>query len=114
MADHPLVRRGGHQGPVLNAGDGTHEHPTQALLDAFTMRRHFGLRAGPADFAGRKVAIVGDMTHSRVARSNVLLLATLGAEVIVVAPPTLLPAGVDSWPVEVRATWTGCCPRLTW
>ena len=86
---------------VLNAGDGTHEHPTQALLDAFTMRRHFRATGGAGEFAGRTVVIVGDLTHSRVARSNVLLLATLGARVIVVAPPTLLPAGVGSWPVEV-------------
>ena len=86
----------GIEAAVLNAGDGTHEHPTQALLDAFTMRRHFrAAGADPAgDFAGRTVVIVGDLTHSRVARSNVLLLATLGARVIVVAPPTLLPAGV--------------------
>ncbi|HLT62037.1 MAG TPA: aspartate carbamoyltransferase catalytic subunit [Microlunatus sp.] len=92
---------------VVNAGDGMHEHPTQALLDAFTMRRHFRGRAGedgdgPTDFTGRTVAIVGDITHSRVARSNALLLRTLGAEVIMVAPPTLLPSGIDSWPVEVR------------
>ena len=87
---------------VLNAGDGTHEHPTQALLDAFTMRRHFRAAGGPAEFAGRTVVIVGDLTHSRVARSNVLLLATLGARVILVAPPTLLPAGVGSWPAEVE------------
>ena len=86
---------------VLNAGDGTHEHPTKALLDAFTMRRHFRATGGAGEFAGRTVVIVGDLTHSRVARSNVLLLATLGARVIVVAPPTLLPAGVGSWPVEV-------------
>ena len=87
---------------VLNAGDGTHEHPTQALLDAFTIRRHLR-RTEPdlTDFAGKTVAIVGDITHSRVARSNVLLLQTLGARVVIVAPPTLLPSGVDSWPVEV-------------
>jgi aspartate carbamoyltransferase catalytic subunit len=85
---------------VLNAGDGTHEHPTQALLDAFTIRRHFR-RTVPdqVSFEGKTVAIVGDITHSRVARSNVLLLTTLGAQVIVVAPPTLLPSGIDSWPV---------------
>ncbi len=89
---------------VLNAGDGTHEHPTQALLDAFTMRRHFRSLGGAVDsFAGRTVAIVGDITHSRVARSNVILLTTLGAEVVVVAPPTLLPAGVGSWPVQVSS-----------
>jgi aspartate carbamoyltransferase catalytic subunit len=80
------------KGSVVNAGDGTHEHPTQALLDAFTMRRHLG------SLDGRRVAIVGDVLHSRVARSNVLLLRTLGAEVTVVAPPTLLPFGVDGWP----------------
>ena len=82
---------------VLNAGDGTHEHPTQALLDAFTMRRHFrSLDHDQDGFAGKTVVIVGDVTHSRVARSNVLLLQTLGAEVIIVAPPTLLPSGIDS------------------
>jgi aspartate carbamoyltransferase catalytic subunit len=97
---------------VLNAGDGTHEHPTQALLDAFTMRRHFGLGLGQADFAGRKVAVVGDITHSRVARSNVLLLATLGAEVVMVAPPTLLPAGIDSWPVQVTSDLDQVLPEV--
>jgi aspartate carbamoyltransferase catalytic subunit len=80
--------------PVINAGDGTHEHPTQALLDAYTLRDRIG------DLADRHVAIVGDITHSRVARSNVLLLRTLGARVTLVAPPTLLPAGVASWPCE--------------
>jgi aspartate carbamoyltransferase catalytic subunit len=87
---------------VLNAGDGTHEHPTQALLDAFTLRRHF--RESDPDlltFAGKRIAIVGDLTHSRVARSNVLLLNTLGAQVVLVGPPTLLPAGVETWPAGV-------------
>jgi aspartate carbamoyltransferase catalytic subunit len=83
------------RGSVVNAGDGTHEHPTQALLDAFTMRR----RLGRLD--GLRVTIVGDVLHSRVARSNVLLLATLGAEVTLVAPPTLLPVGVEAWPAAV-------------
>ncbi len=83
------------RGSVVNAGDGTHEHPTQALLDAFTMRARLGR------LEGLRVTIVGDVLHSRVARSNVLLLSTLGAEVTVVAPPTLLPVGVDAWPVEV-------------
>ena len=83
-------------GSVINAGDGTHEHPTQALLDAFTMRRR--LRGGEGDLAGLRVAIVGDVLHSRVARSNVLLLATLGARVTLVGPPTLLPVGVEAWP----------------
>ena len=82
-------------GSVLNAGDGTHEHPTQALLDAFTMRR----RLGRLD--GLRVTIVGDVLHSRVARSNVLLLAVLGAEVMLVAPPTLMPYAVDTWPCKV-------------
>jgi len=86
---------------VLNAGDGTHEHPTQALLDAFTLRRHFRQTAPTlGDFEGKTIAIVGDITHSRVARSNVLLLNTLGADVIMVAPPTLWPSGVDSWPAR--------------
>ncbi|MDI6103592.1 aspartate carbamoyltransferase catalytic subunit [Actinoplanes sp. NEAU-A12] len=75
-------------GSVVNAGDGTHEHPTQALLDAYTMRS----RLGRLD--GLKVAIVGDVLHSRVARSNVLLLTTLGAQVTVVGPPTLIPLDV--------------------
>jgi aspartate carbamoyltransferase catalytic subunit len=79
-------------GSVVNAGDGTHEHPTQALLDAYTMRARLGR------LAGLNVAIVGDVLHSRVARSNVLLLHTLGAKVTLVAPPTLLPVGVDAWP----------------
>jgi aspartate carbamoyltransferase catalytic subunit len=95
------------KGSVVNAGDGTHEHPTQALLDAFTLRRHFRAQQplpgdGRRPFAGRRVAVVGDITHSRVARSNVTLLTTLGAQVVLVAPPTLLPSGVDTWPVEVR------------
>ena len=80
---------------VVNAGDGTHEHPTQALLDAATLRDRLG------SVAGRRIGIVGDITHSRVARSNVLLLATLGAEVVLVAPPTLLPVGVSDWPARV-------------
>ncbi len=80
---------------VINAGDGTHEHPTQALLDALTIRQHFPNMDG--DLSGLKVAIVGDILHSRVARSNVLLLTKLGAEVTLVAPPTLLPVGVESW-----------------
>jgi aspartate carbamoyltransferase catalytic subunit len=85
-----------HGGPsVINAGDGTHEHPTQALLDALTIRQ----RLGSVD--GKRVVIVGDVLHSRVARSNVHLLATLGAEVVLVAPPTLLPVGVSGWPVTV-------------
>jgi aspartate carbamoyltransferase catalytic subunit len=83
------------RGSVINAGDGTHEHPTQALLDAFTIRQ----RLGRLD--GLRVAIVGDVLHSRVARSNVWLLRTLGAEVTLVAPPTLLPVAVSGWPCSV-------------
>ncbi|UMB67666.1 aspartate carbamoyltransferase catalytic subunit [Mycobacterium paraterrae] len=80
---------------VINAGDGMHEHPTQALLDALTIRQRLG------GIEGRRIVIVGDILHSRVARSNVMLLATLGAEVALVAPPTLLPVGVADWPVTV-------------
>jgi len=80
--------------PVINAGDGTHEHPTQALLDAYTLTR----RLGPLE--GRHVAIVGDLTHSRVFRSNVKSLTKLGARVTVVAPPTLMPSGIGTWSAE--------------
>ena len=83
------------RGSVVNAGDGTHEHPTQALLDAYTIRSRLGR------LSGLKVAVVGDVLHSRVARSNVRLLHTLGAHVTLVAPPTLLPVGVSAWPVSV-------------
>ena len=83
-------------GSVINAGDGTHEHPSQALLDAFTIRKHLG--KGSTDLQGIHVAIVGDILHSRVARSNVLLLSLLGAKVTLVAPPTLLPLGIEKWP----------------
>ena len=87
---------------VVNAGDGTHEHPTQALLDTFTMRKrlHGDASRGRA-LDGVSVTIVGDILHSRVARSNVWLLETLGAEVTLVAPATLLPVGVETWPVTV-------------
>ncbi|MFG6445693.1 aspartate carbamoyltransferase catalytic subunit [Microbacterium sp. P07] len=87
---------------VVNAGDGTHEHPTQALLDAFTIRkRTFGDDSRGRDLAGIAVTIVGDLLHSRVARSNVWLLHTLGASVTLVAPPTLVPQDVSAWPAEV-------------
>ena len=86
-------------GAVINAGDGTHEHPSQALLDAFTIRKH--LAHGANDLSGLKIAIVGDVLHSRVARSNVSLLSKLGAKVFLVAPPTLLPVGVESWPATI-------------
>jgi len=76
---------------VINAGDGLHEHPTQALLDAYSMRQRLG------DLQGLHVALVGDLTHSRVLRSNLICLKTLGARVTVVAPPTLMPAGIETW-----------------
>jgi aspartate carbamoyltransferase catalytic subunit len=98
-AAHRLATSGWMHGCVVNAGDGTHEHPTQALLDAFTMRQH--LRDGQGSLDGLNVVIVGDVLHSRVARSNVWLLDTLGAHVTLVAPPTLLPVGVDTWPCRV-------------
>ncbi|CAB4596175.1 unannotated protein [freshwater metagenome] len=80
---------------VINAGDGWHEHPTQALLDCYTIRQNLG------DLAGRQIAIVGDIRHSRVARSNVAAFSALGAEVTLVAPPTLLPPSLEGWPVKV-------------
>ncbi len=98
-APHRLANAGWISGGVVNAGDGTHEHPTQALLDAFTLRNH--LRNGEGDLKGVNVTIVGDVLHSRVARSNVLLLNTLGAKVRLVAPPTLLPYGVEDWDCDV-------------
>ncbi len=97
-------------GSVINAGDGTHEHPSQALLDAFTMRKHLG--KGASDLMGLKVAIVGDVLHSRVARSNVLLLSLLGAHVFLVAPPTLLPVGVEEWPVEISYDFDSVIPEV--
>lgn len=102
-APYRLANSGWIDGAVINAGDGTHEHPTQALLDAFTMRRRLvGADAGIGrDLEGRRITIVGDILHSRVARSNVLLLHTLGAQVTLVAPPTLVPIGVEQWPCEV-------------
>jgi aspartate carbamoyltransferase catalytic subunit len=107
-APYQLAHAGWLDAAVLNAGDGMHMHPTQALLDAYTMRRHLAGRAGGlaapdddgvgADLRGLRVAIVGDVLHSRVARANVALLHTLGAEVTLVAPPTLVPVGVEAWP----------------
>jgi len=112
-ADAVVVRHGASGAPtllagsgwidaaVVNAGDGTHEHPTQALLDAFTIRRRLhGDAARGRDLDGVTVTIVGDILHSRVARSNVWLLSTLGAKVSLVAPATLLPIGVGEWPAS--------------
>ena len=130
-APHRLASSGWVRGSVVNAGDGTHEHPTQALLDAFTMRRHLGNGAGTGGTGagtgpgsgpggsgagrggldGTRVAIVGDVLHSRVARSNVLLLATLGAQVTVVAPPTLFPVGMESWPCATSYDLDAVLPK---
>jgi aspartate carbamoyltransferase catalytic subunit len=105
-------------GSVINAGDGAHEHPTQALLDAFTIRRRFGRSSGAAPrngggeaLDGLRVTIVGDVLHSRVARSNVWLLHTLGAEVALVAPPTLLPVAIDDWPCSVSYDLDATLPK---
>jgi aspartate carbamoyltransferase catalytic subunit len=114
-ADAVIVRHGASGAPhrlagwlhgsVVNAGDGAHEHPTQALLDAFTMRRRLGR------LEGLRVAIVGDILHSRVARSNVRLLHTLGAQVTLIAPPTLLPVAVSGWPCEVGYDLDAALPK---
>ncbi len=86
--------------PIINAGDGRHAHPTQALLDSFTLHQDWG------DLGGKTVLILGDVAHSRVARSNVILLNKLGAKVRVCAPRTLLPPAVNQWPVEVYSDLT--------
>ncbi len=103
------------RGSVVNAGDGAHEHPTQALLDAFTIRRRFGRASGAGQAGGTldglRVTIVGDVLHSRVARSNVLLLCTLGAEVTLVAPPTLLPVSADTWPCSAGYDFDAVLPK---
>ena len=99
-AAHRLASQEWMSGSVINAGDGTHEHPTQALLDAFTIREN--LRESTGDLTDLNVAIVGDVLHSRVARSNVLLLKKLGARVTLIAPPTLLPVAVNSWGCNVK------------
>ncbi len=109
-APHLLANAGWSRSSVVNAGDGTHEHPTQALLDAFTMWRHLGT-PGSGGLDGRRVAIVGDVLHSRVARSNALLLRTLGAEVTLVAPPTLLPVGVEGWDAETSYDLDAVLPK---
>ena len=92
---------------VVNAGDGCHEHPTQALLDALTLRRHLG-----RDLSGARIAIVGDILHSRVARSGTLAFAALGADVTLVAPPTLLPSALDGWPVTVSHDFDSVLPEV--
>jgi aspartate carbamoyltransferase catalytic subunit len=101
-AANVLAHSGWINGAIVNAGDGTHEHPTQALLDAFTMRKRIhGANSKGKALEGLKVAIVGDVLHSRVARSNLLLLNTLGAEVHFVAPPTLLPSDPRNWKAKL-------------
>jgi aspartate carbamoyltransferase catalytic subunit len=99
-AAYQMAHTGWIDAHIINAGDGTHEHPTQALLDAYTIRRHLG--AARRDFVGLNIGIVGDILHSRVARSNIALLSTLGARVVVIGPPTLMPVGIEEWPCEVR------------
>jgi aspartate carbamoyltransferase catalytic subunit len=91
---------------VINAGDGWHEHPTQALLDAYTIRQELG------SVEGRHIAIVGDVKHSRVARSNVAAFTALGARVTLVAPPTLLPHRLDDWPVAVSHDLDEVLPKV--
>lgn len=109
-AAHRLAQGKWINGTVINAGDGMHEHPSQALLDAYTIRKH--LAGGTGDLAGLHVAIVGDILHSRVARSNVLLLTKLGAKVTLVAPPTLLPHQVEQWPVKVSYDFNSVLPTV--
>lgn len=88
---------------IVNAGDGWHEHPTQALLDSYTITRELG------PLAGRRIALVGDIKHSRVARSNVWAFTMLGASVTLVAPATLLPPSLEGWPVEVTEDMDAAC-----
>lgn len=109
-AAHQLAQGRWINGTVINAGDGTHEHPSQALLDAYTIRKH--LKNNSGDLSGLRVAIVGDVLHSRVARSNILLLTKLGATVVLVAPPTLLPFEVAQWPVEISYNFDAVLPTV--
>ena len=113
-APRVLAESGWIDASVVNAGDGTHEHPTQALLDAFTMRRRLhGAASRGKGLDGVRVVIVGDVLHSRVARSNIWLLRTLGADVELVAPATLLPVAVDTWPVAVGHSLDAALTRRT-
>jgi len=109
-AAHRLAQGRWMNGTVINAGDGTHEHPSQALLDAYTIRKH--LKGGKGDLSDLHIAIVGDILHSRVARSNVLLLKKLGATVTLVAPPTLLPHQVEQWEVRVSYDFNSVLPTV--
>jgi aspartate carbamoyltransferase catalytic subunit len=109
-AAHQMAHTGWINAHIINAGDGTHEHPTQALLDAYTIRRH--LAPHRQDFDGLTVGIVGDVLHSRVARSNIALLSALGARVIVMGPPTLMPVAIEEWPCEIRYQLDDSLPEL--
>jgi aspartate carbamoyltransferase catalytic subunit len=109
-AAHQLAQGRWINGSVINAGDGTHEHPSQALLDAYTIRKH--LAGGKGDLSGLHIAIVGDILHSRVARSNILLLTKLGAKVTLVAPPTLLPYQAHQWPVTISYDFDSVLPTV--
>jgi aspartate carbamoyltransferase catalytic subunit len=91
---------------VINAGDGWHEHPTQALLDCYTIRQRLG------SLEGKRIAIVGDIKHSRVARSDVLAFTALGADVTLVAPPTLLPPSLEGWPVDATSDLDSVLPKV--
>lgn len=114
-APYRLATSGWIDAAVINAGDGTHQHPTQALLDAFTMRRRLvGRDAGIGqDLSGKRITIVGDVLHSRVARSNVDLLHTLGAEVTLVAPPTWCRSAWSPGPARSPTTSTAPSPSPT-
>jgi aspartate carbamoyltransferase catalytic subunit len=101
-AAHALANRGWINASIINAGDGTHEHPTQALLDALTLRQCFGLGT---DLSGLKVLIIGDIMHSRVARSNILLLKLLGANVLVAGPSTLMPEGIEALGAQIMPSF---------
>lgn len=109
-AAHRLAHAGWLESSVINAGDGKHEHPTQALADALTIRAH--LRPDAVDFDGLTIGIVGDVLHSRVARSNIFLLSSLGARVVVIGPPTLLPVKIENWPCAVSYSLDATLPEL--
>ena len=109
-AAHRLAHAGWLESSVINAGDGKHEHPTQALADALTIRAY--LRPDAVDFDGITIGIVGDVLHSRVARSNIFLLSSLGARVMVIGPPTLLPVKIENWPCTVSYSLDATLPEL--
>jgi len=106
MSGAPQIAARHSRAAIINAGDGTHEHPSQALLDAFTLWKRWG------SFEGRTVAIVGDVLHSRVARSNLHVLRTLGAKVVMVAPPSLMPAGIEALGAQLSHSLDEVLPGL--